>query len=438
MTVDLPESQVLKIWRDCAGRNDLETEEDGPVNVIYPGRINDGRGADFRDAVIQTGRGILTGDIEIHSKTSDWRAHRHHLDPLYNRVVLHIVFRHDMTKSVVLENGQTVPTLTLRKTVATGDKVYLLPDSSAPCRISKTSRDTGIFSGILDMAGEQRFQSRAAGFQVMSSPEEAGQALYRGIMVALGYSKNKHPMAELACRMPLAQLESLIMVEMPDMECLAIFQTMLLGTAGLLPSQRSSTVKMKNDSRLDRLEMLWSAADKPVTMSEKDWQFFRVRPGNFPARRIAAMSWLLVRFRKDGLLNGLTNILDKAAVDGNSWELEEALIVGSADPYMSGEQNPASLLGRDRAADIVINVLLPFAAAWGLVNLRPALAEKITGLYRGYPPPATNTLERHMSRQLGIDGSLVNTARRQQGLIHIFKNYCSLGACFSCPLYLSV
>jgi len=70
--------------------------------------------------------------------------------------------------------------------------------------------------------------------------------------------------------------------------------------------------------------------------------------------------------------------------------------------------------------------------------LRPALAEKVTRLYHGYPLLATNTLERHMSRQLGIDGSLVNTARQQQGLLHIFKNYCSLGACFDCPLYLSV
>jgi hypothetical protein len=435
MTVDLPESQVLKIWQNCTGRNDLETEEGMPVKVIYPGRINDGRGADFRDAVIQTGRGLLTGDIEIHSKSSDWRAHRHHLDPLYNRVVLHIVFRHNMTKSVMLENGQTVPTLALRKAVAPGDKVYLLPGSSAPCRISKKLRD-GILSGILDTAGQQRFQARAAGFQATPSPEEAGQALFRGIMVALGYSKNKHPMAELACRMPLAQLESLITVEMPDIECLAIFQTMLLGAAGLLPSQRVlHAVKMKNDGWTDRLEMLWSATDKPVTMSETDWQFFRVRPGNFPARRIAAMSRLLVRYRKDGLLNGLINILDKVAVGGNR-ELEEALIVRSADPGMTGEQSPASLLGRDRAADIVINVLLPFAAAWALVNLRPALAEKIMGLYHGYPPLATNTLERHMSRQLGIDGRLVNTARRQQGLIHIFKNYCSLGACFNCPLYL--
>jgi hypothetical protein len=233
MTVNLPESRVLKIWQDCAGRNDLETEEDGPVKVLYPGRINDGSGADFRDAVIQTSQGLVTGDIEIHSMSSHWRAHRHHLDPLYNRVVLHVVFRHDMEKSVMLENGRTVPTLALLKTFTPGDEPDLPKSLPIPCYSSNGMKDMGILSGILDMAGEQRFQSRAAGFQSVSSPDEAGQALYRGIMAALGYAKNKHPMTELACRIPLRRLESMVTAETPATESLAAYQAMLMGTAGL-------------------------------------------------------------------------------------------------------------------------------------------------------------------------------------------------------------
>src|SRR4030042_4207405 len=94
MTANLPESRVLQIWPECPGRDDLETEDDGPVKVLYPGRINDGSGADFRDAVIQTDRGLVTGDIEIHTRSSHWRAHRHHRDPLYNPGGPHAVFPH--------------------------------------------------------------------------------------------------------------------------------------------------------------------------------------------------------------------------------------------------------------------------------------------------------------------------------------------------------
>ncbi len=93
-----------------------------------------------------------------------------------------------------------------------------------------------------------------------------------------------------------------------------------------------------------------------------------------------------------------------------------------------------SLLGGRRAADIVVNVLLPFAFAWGNLNSQPELARRAFGLYRFYPKLAVNALERHMSNQLGLNRSLVNSAQRQQGLIHIYKTLCSQGRCDSCPL----
>jgi hypothetical protein len=37
-------------------------------------------------------------------------------------------------------------------------------------------------------------------------------------------------------------------------------------------------------------------------------------------------------------------------------------------------------------------------------------------------------------RQLGIRNNFVNTARRQQGLLHIYKKYCIQGRCRDCPM----
>jgi len=88
----LPESRVIEIWQhQLWGRMELATEGGELIKIIYPGRINDDRGADFRDAVIATSRGLIKGDIEVHAKSSGWRAHCHHRDPVYNRVILHVV-----------------------------------------------------------------------------------------------------------------------------------------------------------------------------------------------------------------------------------------------------------------------------------------------------------------------------------------------------------
>ena len=55
---NLLESQVIEIWqRLLLDRTELITEGGEPIKIVYPGRINDDRGADFRDAVIATSRG---------------------------------------------------------------------------------------------------------------------------------------------------------------------------------------------------------------------------------------------------------------------------------------------------------------------------------------------------------------------------------------------
>jgi len=89
---NLPESQIVKIWQhQLLDRAELVTEDGEPIEIIYPGRLNDDQGADFRDAVIATSRGLIKGDIELHVKSSGWQAHQHHRDPVYNRVILHVV-----------------------------------------------------------------------------------------------------------------------------------------------------------------------------------------------------------------------------------------------------------------------------------------------------------------------------------------------------------
>ena len=90
--IKITESEIVKIWQHhLPGRAGLVTEDGELIRIVYPGRINDDRGADFRDAIIATGGGLVKGDVEIHVKSSDWQSHQHHHDPAYNRVILHVV-----------------------------------------------------------------------------------------------------------------------------------------------------------------------------------------------------------------------------------------------------------------------------------------------------------------------------------------------------------
>jgi len=94
----------------------------------------------------------------------------------------------------------------------------------------------------------------------------------------------------------------------------------------------------------------------------------------------------------------------------------------------------SALLGAGKAGEIVTNALLPFAFALGKMVKDRSLMKNAMALFHSYPGLAENEITRHMASQLHFDGRYAYTACQQQGLIHIFRNYCREGRCSECPL----
>jgi hypothetical protein len=447
------EKDVVAAWQNCMRSGmALTTEQGEPVEIIYPGRRNDGQGADYRDAVITTGGRLMKGDIEVHVRSGDWISHRHHLDPAYNRVVLHVVMWHDREAPTNLCNGGTVPVLALSTgTEASPEKGSIVPHPSVlstPCARGISGIAIERLGGFLDRAGDARFLAKAAEFQVELSQTGAGQVLYRGIMGALGYSRNKVACFELADRLPLVKLESMASGKSSDGECLTRLQALLIGTAGLLPSQRGSGYLRDGLAHgyIRELEGLWSSYRGGREMSPGMWHLSCTRPYNSSLRRLAAMSYLITRYREEGLLAGLWGRYVVDVPSCRDWHrMEEGLLV-SADGYwgchfdFGADSLTASptVLGEGRASDIMVNVLLPFTYARGQSAGRPELATAALAAYRDSPRLGDNALLRHMRSQLRIGHRMVSSARRQQGLLHVYRTLCTQGRCEHCPLFTPV
>lgn len=444
----LSESQLSKVWQyQLLDRTGLVTEEGEPIEVIYPGRLNDDQGADFRDAVIATNHGLMKGDIELHVKSSGWREHQHHRNAAYNRVILHVVMWHNTKTMTNLQNGREIPVLALQKymKISAAELPNLASFPTAldmPCREGTQRLTADAIGGFLDSAGEERFFMKVARFQTDLAQTEASQCLYQGIMGALGYSKNKLPFLELAHRLPLKALASMAQSEISDEQYLAWQQALLLGTAGLLPLLRHTRYQANRWDGwwIDRLERLWSSSPHNGVMSPDAWHLFKVRPCNSPVRRLIAMSYLLLRYRESGILEGLVNLVRETSISEGAHKLEKGLLVAVDEhwakqfDFASSRLRSLALLGSGRAADMVVNVLLPFTFAWGRFTSRSGLERQALDLYHCYPKLVANSIERHMTGQLGLSRRLVNSARRQQGLIHIYNTLCTQGRCNDCCL----
>jgi len=414
------ERLLVRIWsRQLISEESLITGSGEKVQVIYPGKENRGSGPDFLGAVIATEGGVLVGDLELHLKASDWRSHGHHRDPGYNEVILQVVW--DGEAPVVLQNGRTVPTLSLRRCLvgsleevrywASIDTAPAEPCHDALCRLGddETGRQ-------LDEAGDERFRLKAGRFAARMAEEPPSQVLYQGVMAALGYIRNKEPFQELACRLPLSVLENFCRGK-PYSERLALLRALLLGMAGLLPDDGEKG-------------LVWRCLGDREPLSLSRWHLFRVRPENHPARRLTGAAHLLARFRDEGLLEGVLRLVGESRSDIG--RLEAGFMVAG-----EGYRSPArrALIGQGRAREIVVNIALPFAFAWAEANYEASLAEAALWLYRIYPKSGENEITRGLTRLLGSKASgLVDSARRQQGLLHLDKTFCRQRRCHICPM----
>ncbi len=424
ITQTIKEAAVVDLWRDIAGGGtNLETVDAQSVRVLYPGRTSDEPGSDIKDAVFKINGNVTKGNIEIHVRSSDWRKHSHHRDKAYNGIVLHVVMFHDAEDLTGLENGKSVPIISLasREMMANHEKSTV---TRSPCIAQVRWTGDEQIGKVLDRAGKARFIEKQSAFLGELENTDAGQCLYRGIMGALGYSKNTIPFQTLSGLVTLRELEETAL-EIPESSALLAIEKTLLRTAGF-PVENEQTM----------------LSPEPVeTFSSLPWRLFRVRPGNHPARRLAGMARLILRYKPRGLLYGLTKLIDDYSGE-NGWSgIVDALLVAAdgywLDHYCPGKQcclNDRYLIGQSRAKEIIINVLLPFAAAFGQHTDQHEKLENSLVIYSTWPAGEENNIERHMESQLGIKRSQIQTAQRQQGLLYLYKRFCTHGRCGECPL----
>lgn len=433
------EGLVAEIWRrQWLVKGRLLASDGQGIEVIHPGEANGDGGPDFRDAIIAAEMGEVWGDVELHVRSSGWRGHGHHLDPAYNGVVLHVVLWDDGASNVQLQNGGTVPTLALHPylslTLDEAQRRASLPLSPGePCRGAGERLGSMALGRILDETGRERFRAKASRFREGLKGGQASETLYQGLMAALGYARNREPFVELACRLPLAAVEGYARAAGP--EAALALEALFLGSAGLLPSQRGRA--LPDDGYAAAVEALWLSMGREALLRAAAWRTFRVRPDNFPTRRLAAAARLMLRYR-GGLLEDLLRVVSHG--ERGPQGLEGALVIG-AEGYWGEHTDfghpapPRALLGRGRAAEMAVNVILPFGLAWAKASGDPGLKARALELYGRYPRLSPNRVTGEMEERLCGDASTIcNSACRQQGLIHIYNTFCRRRRCPECAL----
>ena len=326
--IRIPEKTIRCIWNDQLFRTaDLKTTDDENLEVIFPGYWNFGSGPDFKNAAIKVDGKTLEGDVEIHVYATDWKAHGHSSNPDFDNVILHVFMwkgrgsekrrmkshgqkSHKIPGAHIFElevkNFLTKGILELNDELDFDSYPILNQFNYGRCHKPLAGLTQKRLVHLLNAAGEARVFTKMERFHDRIILNGYEQTFYEGVAEALGYPINKLPFQTLAERLPLATLKNALPEKTRKSELVLHVQAMMFGIAGFMDSPALDPKNFPPGERkyFSKLEKLWRHYCTLIpcsTLKAEDWKFARIRPANYPYRRIAALAHLVVRHQQIGM-----------------------------------------------------------------------------------------------------------------------------------------
>lgn len=402
------------VENDCTGSE--------PIEVLFPGELNRDGGPDFRNALIRIGSLIWAGNVEVHRYASEWYTHKHHLDPAYDSVILHVILHDD-----ALVTGRTTkqPIFTCRMTLAPEDwekANRLLQQGDVPRCFLHTPLDINSFWGEWSkQLYTKRLARKVERMQMLYEENARDWAEVIHLLVAryLGSHVNNEAFEQLARSLPLRVIRK-------HTDSLPMLEALYFGQAALLRQTPQDAYEQDLLDRYQFLKAKYQLTPLPIGCI----RLLRLRPSAFPHRRIAQLAAL--HHHHSSLEGALTQVATIA-------QLRELLNV-SLSPYWQEHytfanptQRPHMALSMATLRTIFLNLIVPFPLfeRYVLGDSSPADHYYLEAYERceAIKPEKNSIIERVKALGLSIDH-----AAHSQAALELWEQYCVTRECYVCPV----
>lgn len=414
------EKVLQYIWQHRLWRSDDMTTNDGRrIRVLDPGLLNTDAGPDFFNAKVQIDGQTWVGNIEIHVRATDWRRHGHDTDKAYDSVILHVVAKDDAP--VYRSNGERIPQLVLDVSPRFNESYDSLVNArnELPCAAHLAQVPHIVVTEWIEGLAFERLHTKTERLHNLLSQFHGSweDVCYTTLARNLGFGINNDAFERLAQRAPLRLLNK-------HSDSLLQIEAFLFGQAGLLSDGIAG-----NDAycRQLRSEYDFLANKFSLTHLEPEiWKTFRIRPQNFPFRRIAMLAQYVYGGFK--LMSNLLSAPEEKAIR----ELFSVTLTGYWANHFSFSKpvpTPSRALG-ERSIDIIlINTVAPLFYAHGETTGNYSLTDKAIGLLESLRPEKNSIVDTFT--HAGID---CPDALSSQALIQLRRNYCEARKCIYCKI----
>lgn len=399
--------------------HDMSTTDGRRIVVVDPGILNRDAGPDFFNAKVRIGDTMWSGNVEIHVRASDWHRHGHDGDAAYDSVVLHIVDVSD--EEITLSDGRKIPQMVMRCTPDFSVKYREMVHNQfreLPCGNEIGTLSSLYINDWLTALAFERLYVKADRITniLKATGDNWMDVIYHTLARALGFSINSQPFELLARTTPLKDM-------LHHTDSLFSIEAMLFGQSGLLD-------KASDDEYAERLSQEYRFLAAKYSLRKSDnmvWKMGRMRPQNFPHRRIAALAQMISR-------NFLfSNRILEITSEEDARKLFDVSLTGYwASHYSfgdSGNANSRNALSYASVTILLINVVVPVVFAYALSTGDMCRQEFAVDLLHSLKPESNFIIE-----MFGRAGIKPTDAFTTQALIQLRRDYCEPRKCLYCRI----
>lgn len=390
------------------------------VQIIDPGKLNTDSGPDFFNSKILTNGILLIGNIEIHLKSSDWLKHQHQLDRNYDRIILHVVLKHDT--EVAQNSANNVEVIEVKNFLPDRKEIKSIKktifNKQLPCSSLLKHTEKGVLFNwseqIQKVRSENKFE-RARTLLEKCNGDHL-QCFYEMLLGNFGFRINQLHFEMLAASLPVRVL----LIYQPN---LMQVEALLLGMAGLLHDSQEDERMQKRRKEFHYLK------EKHMLMPLEGHliKFSRMRPSFFAPYKLMQFAAL---FHKNRHLfcfpqeytryEKIFSVLAKTEIT-DDWKQCFAI--------PEREKKRKGVLGKNAIELLIINTFVVFQEL--ILRQRKNLKSDQHNVELLDHCGFENNFKTRFFSSVGKQGM---TARHSQGFIQLYDDLCSHKKCMQCAI----
>ncbi len=407
------------VWQyQLFSSNDLLGTQKEEIRVLKPGLANRNSGPDFLNAHLLIDGQKWVGNVEIHLKSSDWYEHNHENDVNYDAVMLHVVYVDDV--AVFMKNDKVLPTLVLKnkieKTLLVNyKKLFLNTKDWIPCGKNISSVDTFVLNNWIERLYFERLEEKAVLIKelLLKSNNNYETVLFQLLSRNFGLKVNGDAFFALAKSLDF----SIIRKESFDEYKLS---ALLFGQAGFLDEE----LEVKYYQELKEEYVYLKHKYKLKTIAKNQFQFFRMRPNNFPTIRIA--QFVALYFKHQNLFSKLI-ATDKLDAIYDLFSIEISDFWKNHYTFETASKKSPKKLTKSFVNLLLINTIIPLKFTYS--KEKGAVNNTLFKLMEELPAEKNSIISKFLNYKIKVENAF-----ESQALLQLKNNYCNNKKCLNCSI----